>query len=418
MTSLESNLLEAIDDDFLLSTLSDLIEIRTLGGAEAAGQEYVAAVLTKLGAETDVWEIDFDSLRKHPSFSMEVDRSEGIGVVGMLGEENGGRSLILNGHIDVVPPGDESHWTSSPWSAAERDGRIYGLGACDMKGGLACILTVAKALTDARIPLMGRLLIESVIGEEDGGCGTLSAIERGHRADGALIAEPTELHIGAASAGALSFRVVINGKSAHACVREEGVSAVEKFALVHCALLDLEAERNSRALHPLYRRYRLPYALSIGKVQAGNWPSSVPELLVCEGRYGIAPGEDLDDARVEFEKTLKEVAQQDPWLREHQPALEWWGGQFAPGTTPESHPLVEAVATAFMETSGSDSIIEGMPYGADLRLFVNDGDTPAVLFGPGDVRKAHSPDEYVSIEDLKTAARAIGLTVARFCGIG
>ena len=416
MSNPESDLLNAIDEEFLLATLEELVELRTVGPNEDPGQEYLAAVLTKLGAETDVWEIDFESLRKHPSFSMEVERSAALGVVGIFGEDDDGPSLILNGHIDVVPPGDENRWTSSPWRATRRDDRIYGLGTCDMKGGLACILTAVKAVTDSGTKLKGKLLVESVVGEEDGGCGTLAAIERGYRADGALIAEPTDLRVGPASAGALSFRLSISGKSAHACVREEGVSAVEKFELIHRALLELEAERNARAMHPLYRRYRLPYALSIGTVTSGNWPSSVPESLVCEGRYGVAPGEDLEDARREFEETLSRATEQDRWLRDNPPALEWWGGQFAPGSISETHPLVETVKRSAAEVTGNESIVEGMPYGADLRLLVNDGDTPAVLFGPGDVRNAHSPDEFVPLSDLQLAAHSIALTALRFCG--
>ena len=169
LNNAESRLLNSIDEEFLLSTLRDLIGIQSLSGFETLAQEHVASVLQKLGAETDVWELNFEDLRQHPSFSMEVDRSEGLGVVGTIGEDLGGRSLILNGHIDVVPPGDSALWTNSPWEATERDGRIYGLGSCDMKGGLACILTAIRALIDTRAELRGRVFVQSVVGEEDGG---------------------------------------------------------------------------------------------------------------------------------------------------------------------------------------------------------------------------------------------------------
>ena len=412
----ESRLLDSIDKEFLLSTLRDSIAVRSLSGSETPGQEHVASVLKILGAETDVWEIDFEDLRQHPSFSMEVGRSEGLGVVGTIGEDLGGRSLILNGHIDVVPPGDSALWTNSPWEATERSGRIYGLGSCDMKGGLACILTAIKALIDTRAELRGRVFVQSVVGEEDGGCGTLATVLRGYKADGAIVAEPTELHVAPASAGALSFRITVPGRSAHACVREEGVSAVEKFAIVHRALIELEENRNREFAHPLYERYRLAYPLSIGTVHSGSWPSSVPESLVCEGRYGVALGEDLDVARKQFEAVLNEISRTDPWLGDHPPELEWWGGQFAPASIPEDDFLVETVRVSSADVSGQESIVEGMTYGSDLRLLVKDGGTPAVLFGPGDVRNAHRPDEYVSIEDLLIAARSIALSALRFCG--
>lgn len=416
MNDSESRVADSIDERFLMSTLHDLIGIQSLSGFETSAQEHVASVLQKLGADTDVWELDFESLRQHPSFSMEVERSQALGVVGTIGGDLGGRSLILNGHIDVVPPGDLALWTSSPWEATERDGRVYGRGSCDMKGGLACILTAAKAILDARVKLRGRVFIQSVVGEEDGGCGTLATVLKGYKADGAIIAEPTELRVAPASAGALSFRITVPGSSAHACVREEGVSAVEKFAIVHRALIDLEEKRNRELAHPLYRRYRLAYPLSIGTVHAGNWPSSVPESLVCEGRYGVALGEEPADARKQFEEALDEVSNADPWFRDHPPEIEWWGGQFAPASISESHSLVETVKGSVADVSGQESTVEGMTYGSDLRLLVNDGGTPAVLFGPGDVRNSHRADEYVSIEELLIAARSIALSTLRFCG--
>ena len=148
------------------------------------------------------------------------------------------------------------------------EGRVYGRGSVDMKGGLACALFAVKAIRDAGIALRGSVLVESVIGEEDGGIGTLAACLRGYRADGAVVVEPTELKVAPAQAGALTFRITVPGLSAHACVREEGVSAVEKFLPVHAALLALERERNHAVRDPLFRRYRLPFALSLGRLEA------------------------------------------------------------------------------------------------------------------------------------------------------
>ena len=415
LTPTEQHVLDKIHTDDILSTLIDLIAIPSLGGQENPAQEYVAGFMEHLNMPVDVWELDFDTLRAHPSFSMEIERSGALGVVGAMGQNSGGRSLILNGHVDVVPSGDEANWRTSPWQAAVSDGRVYGRGACDMKGGLACALHAAKAIRDAGVELEGRLLIESVVGEEDGGVGTLAAVLRGYRADGAIVIEPTEMIVAPAQAGALSFKVTVPGRSAHGCVRKEGVSAIEKLFPIYQALMALEDKNNRAAAHPLYKRYQLPYALCIGKIEGGDWPSSVAGWLTFQGRYGIAPGQDVVEARRRFEAAIAQAAQTDPWLRDHPPVVEWWGGQFAPASIPTDHPLVQTAAQAFAGATGTAARVEGMTYGADMRLLANEGETPAVLFGPGDVRRSHRPNEFVPVDDLITVTRTLALTILRFC---
>ena len=413
LTSTESAVLDNIDRDGLLEDLSALIAFPSLGGGETPIQEWMSARLQSMGLEVDAWQIDFNALRTHPAFSMEVPREHGMGVVGTLGSGSG-PTLILNGHVDVVPVGDTAQWTSDPWRAAIRDGVVVGRGACDMKGGIAAALAACRALIASRVQLRGRVALHSVIAEEDGGAGTLATILRGHRGAGALSMEPTELRLAPAHAGALSFRIRVPGLSAHGCVREEGVSAIEAFRPVHDALLALEAERNTRLRQPLFERYRLPYALSIGRITAGDWPSSVPDLLVCEGRYGIAPGEEPAEAQRAFEQAVDAAAQQHPYLRDHRPAIEWWGGQFLPARTADDATVVTTTLAAIRDVTGCVPPVEGMPYGADMRLLVNQAGIPTVLFGPGDVRHAHRPDEFVPIADLLVVARVVALTALRF----
>lgn len=416
MHEIERRVLDAIDIDGMLAYLCELVGVRSLDGEETAAQEHIAAQMRRCGLETDVWELDFDRLRAHPAFCWEVERERGLGVVGTLGEDRGGRSLIFNGHIDVVPAGDEANWRYPPWRGTIAGGQVYGRGALDMKGGLCCALFAARALRDAGVRLKGRLMVESVVGEEDGGVGTLAAVLRGYTADGAVIVEPTELCVAPAHAGALSFRLTVPGSSAHACVREEGVSAIEKFIPIHAALMALEHERNTSFHDPLFARYALPYALCIGRVEAGDWPSSVAESLTCEGRYGLAVGEEIPAARRQFEAAVARAAQADPWLRDHPPVVEWWGGQFEPAGIAVDHPIVTTVAEAFGAVTGAATRLEGMTYGADMRLLVNVGHTPTVMFGPGDVRNAHQPDEHVPVADLVAVTRTLALTALRFCG--
>lgn len=420
MNETERRVLDAIDMDGLVKLLGELIAIPSLDGeaGELAVQEHVAGWMRQSGMQVDTWDLDFDTLQRHPDCSWEVERARGLGVVGVLGEDRGGRSLILNGHTDVVPAGDLANWRFPPWQGTVADGRVYGRGAVDMKGGLCCALLAAKAIHDAGVQLNGRLMIESVIGEEDGGIGTLAAVLRGYRADGAIIMEPTELCVAPAQAGAINFRLTVPGLSAHGCVREEGVSAIEQFFPIYAALMALERERNAPSGDPLYARYALPYALCIGKVYAGTWASSVAESLVCEGRYGLAIGEDIPAAQRRFEAAVAAAAQADGWLRAHPPVVEWWGGRFEPASTPLDHPIVAAVSEAFGAATGGAARLEGMTYGADMRLLVNVGGTPTVMFGPGDVRVSHKPDEFVPIADLEAVTRTLALAVLRFCGYG
>lgn len=417
MNEIEQRVLKAIDTEAMLAFLCDLVAFRSLDGSETVVQHHMATTMRSFGLEVDEWEIDFAALREHPAFCWEVERTEGLGVVGTLGEDRGGRSLIFNGHIDVVPVGDPANWQHPAWQGTIVDGNVYGRGALDMKGGLVCGLFAAKAIRDAGVQLRGRLLVQSVIGEEDGGCGMLATIVRGHVADAAVIVEPTELCISPAQAGALNFRITVAGHSAHGCVREEGVSAVEKFFPIYQALMALEARRNAREQSPLFARYQLPYPLSIGTLRAGDWASSVPESLVAEGRYGIAVGEDMVVAREEFEAALARVAEADPWLRTHPPQIEWWGGQFESASTSMDHPIIGAVSQSYTAATGETTRLEGMTYGADMRLLVNVGGVPTVMFGPGDVRFAHMPDEHVPVDDLIAVVRTLALTAVRFCGV-
>lgn len=277
----------AVDRDEILETLAALVAVPSCDGRESDAQRTMAGLMRDAGLEVDLWQIDLATLRRHPAYSAEIDRGEALGVVGSLGGSGeGGRDLLLNGHIDVVGAGDPGRWRHDPWRLTVEDGRAYGRGAVDMKGGLACAVAAAAALRRAKVRLRGRLLVESVAGEEDGGLGTLAAIVRGYRADGAVVVEPTRLAVVPVQAGALTFRLRVPGHAAHAAMRWEGVSAVEKFAPLVAALRTLEATRTAEVRAgrhgALFARYPVPCPISIGRVCAGEWSSTVPEELVAE----------------------------------------------------------------------------------------------------------------------------------------
>ena len=416
MNDTERRVLDLIDTDAMLWYLRELVSIPSFGGEESAAQRSVAAKLSELGLKVDTWELDFDSLRSHPGFSMPIEREEGLGVVGTLKGGEGGHILILNGHIDTVAPGEEANWNYPPLEGTVVDGRVYGRGVADMKGGLCCAIYAAKAIIDSGVRLKGDLSIQSVIGEEDGGVGALAPVLRGYTADAAVIMEPTGLKVRPAHSGALAFSVRVPGKSAHACVREEGVSAIEKFIPLFNGLRALETERNERIDDPLYARYKIPYPINIGTVQGGSWPGSVPERLIFQGRVGVVVGERVEDARRSVEEAIARVAEADPWMKLNPPKVDWSGYQFDPATIPTDHPIVDTVKRAYSDATGETARLEGMTYASDMRHLVNTGDTPTVLFGPGDVRNAHGPDEHVEIDELIAVARTLALTALRFCG--
>ncbi|MCI0605942.1 peptidase [bacterium] len=407
----------AAEGDRTISFLQDLVRIPSVTGNEGAVQAYLSKELASLGLEIDAWQPSREELQKHPVFSDDGLPLEGRPViVGRWHGSGGGRSLILNGHVDVVPPGDPQSWIDGPWSGIVRDGKLYGRGACDMKGGLVAGIAAIRTLQKMGLRLRGDVMIQCVTGEETGGIGTLATILRGYRADSAVILEPTRLDLCPVGAGAASFRLHVPGLAAHAAMRQQGVSAIEKFLFIHALLMSLEKERNAGFQHPLYKD-RLPAPISIGKVQAGDWPSTVPDNLVAEGRYGILPGENLNKARKLFEQKIRKEAHKDSWLSQHPPEVEWFEGQFEPAETALDSDVIKVLSECHYETTGKVPAIHGVSYGSDLRFFTNNAGMPAVLYGPGDVAQAHSVNEFISLEQLFTATQTVACMMIRWCEV-
>ena len=408
--------LSLVDEDWLLATLDGLVAIPSWEGRERPAQEYVADVLAQLGLDLDVWEIDEAALSHHPDYTTEIARTDPLGVVGRMTAADAGPVLVLNGHVDVVPPGDRGRWTSPPFQMDVRGGRVYGRGVLDMKGPLVAGLAGVRAVLDSGAALRGSLLVQSVIGEEDGGLGTLAAVLRGHVGDGAIVLEPTRLEVATAQAGALNFRLTVPGRAAHGAMRHEGVSALENFMLLYNDLMDFEVERNAAVTEPRLAGYPSPYPICIGTVRGGEWASSVPETVRSEGRFGVGVHEDVAEARLAFEARVAARCEAHEFLREHPARVDWWGGQFAPCDTPADAAIVTAVQGAARDLGLGGGDLVGVPYGSDLRHLVNAGRTPGVLFGPGDVCGAHRENESIALRDLVDGARAVALSVLRYLG--
>jgi acetylornithine deacetylase len=258
------------------------------------------------------------------------------------------------------------------------------------------------------------VLVASVIGEEDGGAGTVATLLRGYRADAAIIPEPTGLALVPAVAGSAMFRLRVPGRSAHASVRDEGVSAFEKFCFLLQGLRAYERERNAVLHHPLYAGQANKIPINVGTVRGGDWPSSVPGWLLAEGRAGLLPGEDLAWFQNDFERYLSEWSARDPWLSGNPATVEWFPGQFAPAEIPADSPLVQLVSQCFRSVTGQSAAVAGATYGSDMRHLINLGGIPTLMFGPGDVRRAHFIDEFVPLAEVVTAAKVLALVLSEW----
>jgi acetylornithine deacetylase len=417
-TDLESAVLEHLDQDALVEDLATLVRMPSVAGsdAEVEVQNACAEILAGQDAVVDHWDIDLLELQEDPWFpGSEAHRDRAVGVVGAT-QGHGVPALVLQGHLDVVPPGDPETWGGAdPFSAEIRDGALHGRGSCDMKAGVAANLAVVRTLRTAGVRLERPLGVHCVVGEEDGGLGAFATLRRGHRAEAAVITEPTGARVVTATAGALTFRIEVAGRSAHGSMRREGVSAFEAFLPVYEALRELERDRNADP-DPLFGS-DLPYALSVGMVNAGDWASNVPDKLTAEGRLGVQLDEDPRHARLALEDAVAEASTKDPWLRENRPVVSWPGGQFASGRTDADHPLVDEVITAVRDTGGPTPALGAEVYGSDLRLYAGIGGIPTLHYGPGDIRVAHGPQEHVNLEELVQVTRALVVLALRRCGV-
>jgi acetylornithine deacetylase len=408
------------DVDDMVAALRELVRIPSISGSDEENdiQELLARQLAAVGLEIDHWQIPLAETLAADDFpGVEVERREAWGLVARLPGRSEGRTLMLNAHVDVVPPGDLGEWgQTAPFSGTVHASTVHGRGACDMKGGLVAAQWAARALAAVGVPLRGDLLLACVQGEEDGGLGTYAMLRRGWRADGCIIPEPTLLDLAPANGGSLTFRLSVHGLATHASRRTSGVSAVEKFWPIFTALRALERDRNKDP-HPLMARWDLAYPIEIGRVQAGDWASSVPDKLVAEGRYGVALGESVESARRAFLDAIAAACESDPWLRDHPVDVQWWGGQFASGHVPVDSDVIVTLRAAHSSVASHDPDVWAAPYGSDLRLLAGMGGIPTVQYGPGDAGLAHGPRESVPIAEVRTAARALALAAMDYCGL-
>lgn len=404
--------------DELVKLAQALIRFPSIKGREAEAQNFFAAKLRELGADVEAFEPDVVKMRNLPGYVSERQDFDSSPVVaGVLKGLGGGHSLILCGHMDVVAPG-VLPWTYGPWNPVVKEGKLYGRGSVDMKGGIAAHYMAVKVLLDMGLKPKGDIIFLSTIDEECGSTGILALLNRGYRAEAAICTEPVSLKITLATQGSTWFRIKISGKSAHAGVAYEGVNAIYKAIPIIERIRSLEEERRIR-LHdrvPMFNQLPTPYCVGINMISGGTWPAMVPDEVVLEGRLGFSPLETPEEVRSELEATVHGVALADPWLKSHPPRIEYYQSRWNSGMIEKDHPFVQCLHKNQGLVLGKKEDFVGMFACSDSGSMVRLGQIPSLDFGPGPQQMAHKTDEYVLVEDLVKTAQIIALTIIDWCG--
>jgi acetylornithine deacetylase len=404
VSSLEERALAALDPDALVADAAALVQVPSVTGDEREVMERFVALASARGLDAALVEHDLEGLRADPDHpGEEAPRSELVGARAVV--PGAGPRLCFDGHLDVVGAGVEP-WSTSPWSGEVRDGALWGRGSVDMKGAVAAMLHAAAAMRVAGAAA-GELVVWAVASEEDGGLGTFAALREDAAFDGCVLPEPTGFDVACAQAGALTFSGVVPGVAAHAAVRLEGVSAIDRYLPVHRALAELEAQLNAEVAHPLMRAHRLPYPISVGVLRAGEWSSSVPDRLEFAGRVGVPVGASVEEVRARVEAMVTQACPDA--------TLAWTGGRFAPAETPADGAFAQLVLDATAAELGRPARPVGVTYGADMRLLCERG-IPCVMVGTPGLDRAHAVDEHVAVADLVALARVLVRVAARFLG--
>jgi acetylornithine deacetylase len=399
--------------DEVVETVAALVRRPSLLGQEAAAQAYVAGHVRGSGMEADIWELD-DTLKQLPNAGESgVPFAGRPNVAGIARGAGGGRSLILNGHIDVVSPEPVSAWTHDPWGAAIVGERMYGRGAFDMKSGVALNLFVARVLRDLGVRLAGDLLIHSVIEEECTGNGALSASLR-HRADAALVTEPECGIFTRAHLGVMWFRVAIEGKSWHALDAWRGVNAISKAVPIIRALEAL-GERMNERVHPAFAHVTHPINLNIGVIRGGDWPSTVPGACALHCRVSFFPGQTVAETRAAVEGAIQQAGQADEWLRAHPPVVSYDGFQSSGSVVAMEEPSVRMLAANHRRVFGASMPDRVQTSICDMRYY-NFVGIPAGCYGATGAN-GHAADEWLDLNSLVPTAKVLAGFILGWCGV-
>jgi acetylornithine deacetylase len=417
---IERRVLQKIDDnwDGEVEFLRGLVRRPSTLGNEAHVQRFVAEELRGMGLDPDVWKIDHAEIARLPGYSpVEWSYAGRPNVAAVLKSSSGtGRSLVFNGHVDVVPATPEHHWTVDPWGAEVQDGRMYGRGAADMKAGVAAMVYATRALIEAGVGLAGDLVLQTVIEEECTGNGALAALARGYGADAAIIPEPFGRRLLEAQVGVMWARVTVRGKGAHAERASASVNAVLAALPLLNAVKELEAEVNEAPGRPAqFEGTEHPLNYNVGIMRGGDWASSVPEECVFEVRISCYPGESLEDVEARFKDHLLRAANKDPWLSENPPGISFYAFRAEGCSIDRDEPVAASLIKSHSQVTGEEPGFFSFTGTTDARFFNLYYGIPATCYGPLGAN-LHAPDEWVDLDSVREVTKVLALSAIDWCG--
>ncbi|WP_158970659.1 ArgE/DapE family deacylase [Chachezhania sediminis] len=419
--AIRSALTRAVDDGFeaQIALTQDLVRFPSLRGKEATAQDFMARQMQARGMDVDRFKIDLDRIRHLPGFSpAHISYDNAWNVVGTARAENPtGKSLILNGHIDVVPEGPAEMWTTPPFEPRREGDWLYGRGAGDMKAGLVACLSALDAIDRAGFAPAADICVQSVVEEECTGNGALACLERGYRADAVLIPEPLHHCLIRAQIGVIWFKVRVQGIPVHVAVAGDGANAIMASFEVIKALKGLEADWNARKVDdPDYKDVPHPINLNVGKIEGGDWASSVPAWCEFDVRVSIYPGQSIQDAKAEIEATIARASRDVPFLANNPPSVTYNGFEAEGYRLTNAEAPVAALSGAHEEVFGASLDTVASTATTDARFFGLYGNMPALVYGPR-AEMAHGFDERVDLVSLRKVTQAMVLFIADWCGL-
>lgn len=405
--------------DRAINLLATLVQCPSTLGRVRPAQELLYRELRRTGLEAHIEDPDPEALTNHPAHAPVAWSQRGqpnVWAVLPPTGGSGGRTLALNGHIDVVPAEPIDWWSYDPWGATIDGGRMYGRGALDMKSGLVAGLLAIQAVIDADLERRGPVIFESVIEEECTGNGMLAQRLRTGPVDGAVILEPTGLQLWTATTGVVWFDVVVRGKPAYVGRAADAVNAVEAAAALigrlKPAVVD---ELNAAFSHHAFAHIERPLTLNVGVIEGGMWPSNVP--LEC--RFTCRMSYPIDwtfaDARTFVERHIVRAAEPDPWLATHPPTVRFPGFRALGWEATDDTPLHRALDACHEAELGETPSRTVFPGTADARYFDAAAGEQVIYYGPAG-GNIHAPDEYVDLASIRQTARVVVRLIAEWCG--
>ena len=416
-----TRIMQSVDEGFAeqCDFTAELVKFPSLRGAEHTAQDFVAAAMREQGLAVDRWKIEIEDIRHLPGFSpVAISYDNAFNVVGAHRAANPkGKSLILNGHIDVVPIGPLDMWQCPPFEPRVQDGWMHGRGAGDMKAGLVACLAALTALRRSGWQPAADVFVQSVVEEECTGNGALACLQRGYRADAALIPEPMDHMLIRAQVGVLWFQVRVRGLPVHVRDAGSGSNAIEATFPLMQALHRLTERWNAeRSKHPHFAAIDHPINMNVGKIAGGDWASSVPSWCDFDVRIAVYPGQDLAEARREIEDCIRGAARDDKFLANSPPEVVYNGFQ-AEGYVLTGAEAPEAVLDAAHRLAFGTPLQRVTSTGTtDARFFGLYADIPALVYGPLS-QNIHGFDERVELDSVRRITQSMALFIADWCGL-